>query len=110
MFNFLKQMKGDTAKSGAELELNLKLMCFPASSSTTTTDESSSLESSNASSEMSCVSSSSEEAKPMVLVGCLGCLMYVLLSGADPNPKCPNCNSRVLLDILKNEKINNPIP
>ncbi|KAL1345618.1 hypothetical protein HN51_019352 [Arachis hypogaea] len=100
-------MKGDTTKSGAELELKLNL-CFPASSSSSTTDESS-LESSNASSEMSCVSSS-EEAKPMVLVGCLGCLMYVLLSGADPNPKCPNCNSRVLLDILKNEKINNPIP
>ncbi|MED6169189.1 hypothetical protein PIB30_019302 [Stylosanthes scabra] len=98
-----QEMKEERAKSGGELELKLNLSSSPASS----------MESANASSEseMSCVSSSEankkEETKPMVLAGCLQCLMYVLLSGVDPNPKCPNCNSTVLLDILKNEQQNN---
>ena len=35
---------------------------------------------------------------PMVLVGCPRCLMYVMLS--DANPKCPKCKSTVLLDFL----------
>ncbi|KAE8702514.1 hypothetical protein F3Y22_tig00110482pilonHSYRG00220 [Hibiscus syriacus] len=35
---------------------------------------------------------------PMVLVGCPRCLIYVMLSEDDP--KCPKCNSTVLLDFL----------
>ncbi|GMJ07140.1 hypothetical protein like AT3G11600 [Hibiscus trionum] len=41
---------------------------------------------------------SSPEATSMVLVGCLRCLMYVMLSEDDP--KCPKCKSAVLLDFL----------
>lgn len=45
---------------------------------------------------------SSPEAKAMVLAGCPRCLMYVMLSDADP--KCPKCKSTVLLDFLINEE------
>ncbi|XP_054812159.1 protein GL2-INTERACTING REPRESSOR 2 [Prosopis cineraria] len=38
------------------------------------------------------------ETRTMVLAGCGRCLMYVLLSEADP--KCPKCKSTVLLDIV----------
>ncbi|GLT48677.1 hypothetical protein SLA2020_222860 [Shorea laevis] len=59
--------------------------------------------------ESSCVSSEpavesmrypdpSPEATSMVLVGCPRCLMYVMLSDADP--KCPKCQSTVLLGFL----------
>ncbi|KAJ0266281.1 Protein GL2-INTERACTING REPRESSOR 1 [Hirschfeldia incana] len=40
--------------------------------------------------------SSSPETTSMVLVGCPRCLMYVMLSEDDP--KCPKCQSTVLLD------------
>ncbi|KAH7541793.1 protein GL2-INTERACTING REPRESSOR 1 [Ziziphus jujuba] len=43
-------------------------------------------------------SSNSETTPEMVLVGCPRCLMYVMLSQVDP--KCPKCNSKVLLDLL----------
>ncbi|KAK7324844.1 hypothetical protein VNO77_28722 [Canavalia gladiata] len=59
------------------------------------------------SSEGSCLSSDSEadeEMKVMVLVGCVQCLMYVLLSKADPNPKCPKCKSTALLHFLNNKQ------
>ncbi|CAL0321515.1 unnamed protein product [Lupinus luteus] len=50
----------------------------------------------------------SPEATSMVLVGCLSCLMYVMLSEDDP--KCPKCKSTVLLDFLQdNNKSNNNI-
>ncbi|PON65228.1 E3 ubiquitin-protein ligase [Trema orientale] len=76
--------------------------------------------SSSSSSEMSidgsCVSSEAEQeclsrpdsgtAAPMVLVGCPRCLMYVMLSHA--NPKCPKCKSTVLLDFI-NEETNKKI-
>lgn len=39
--------------------------------------------------------------KSMVLVGCPRCLMYVMLSGA--NPKCPRCKSTVLLAFLNSD-------
>ncbi|GAB2285572.1 hypothetical protein Dimus_020018 [Dionaea muscipula] len=55
----------------------------------------------------SCVSSeeglkysSSPEVTSMVLVGCPRCLMYVMLSGSESDPKCPKCKSTVLLDFL----------
>ncbi|KAL6844218.1 hypothetical protein ACP4OV_025891 [Aristida adscensionis] len=52
----------------------------------------------------SCVSSDAEEeaaaAKPMVVVGCPQCLMYVMLSGEEQQPKCPRCKSPVLLHFL----------
>ncbi|KAF3503861.1 hypothetical protein F2Q69_00045440 [Brassica cretica] len=45
----------------------------------------------------SCVSSEmNQETTSMVLVGCPRCLMYVMLSEDDP--KCPKCQSTVLLD------------
>ncbi|XP_037489934.1 uncharacterized protein LOC119368930 [Triticum dicoccoides] len=46
----------------------------------------------------SCVSSDEEEAKAMVVAGCPRCLMYVMLS-SEP-PRCPRCNSTVLLQFL----------
>ncbi|XP_048559970.1 protein GL2-INTERACTING REPRESSOR 1-like [Triticum urartu] len=49
----------------------------------------------------SCVSSDEEEAaaaKAMVVAGCPRCLMYVMLS-SEP-PRCPRCNSPVLLQFL----------
>ncbi|PON78840.1 E3 ubiquitin-protein ligase [Parasponia andersonii] len=84
------------------------------------THSSSSADSASSSSEMSidgsCVSSEAEEeclssedsgtAAPMVLVGCPRCLMYVLLSHA--NPKCPKCRNTVLLDFI-NEETNKKI-
>ncbi|KAF7017490.1 hypothetical protein CFC21_030926 [Triticum aestivum] len=54
----------------------------------------------------SCVSSDTEEeaaavTKPMVVVGCPQCLMYVMLSGAaEEQPRCPRCKSPVLLHFL----------
>ncbi|GAY61220.1 protein GL2-INTERACTING REPRESSOR 1 [Citrus sinensis] len=61
--------------------------------------------------ESSCVSSEPEEmtdaaaaihvTTSMVLAGCPRCLMYVMLS--DANPKCPKCKSTVLLDFLNEE-------
>ncbi|KAE8781063.1 hypothetical protein D1007_45724 [Hordeum vulgare] len=54
----------------------------------------------------SCVSSDTEEesaavTKPMVVVGCPQCLMYVMLSGAaEEPPRCPRCKSPVLLHFL----------
>lgn len=42
--------------------------------------------------------SDSPEATPMVLAACPRCLMYVMLSEADP--RCPRCRSPVLLDFL----------
>lgn len=53
----------------------------------------------------SCVSSDAEDdrheaaAKPMVVVGCPQCLMYVMLSGEEQQPKCPRCKSPVLLHL-----------
>ncbi|KAM0893300.1 hypothetical protein ACQ4PT_025178 [Festuca glaucescens] len=52
----------------------------------------------------SCVSSDTEEevAKPMVVVGCPQCLMYVMLSeAAEEQPRCPRCKSPVLLHFLR---------
>ncbi|XP_052173519.1 protein GL2-INTERACTING REPRESSOR 1-like [Diospyros lotus] len=50
----------------------------------------------------SCVSSEhspedSPEATSMLLAGCPRCLMYVMLTEAEP--RCPKCKSTVLLDI-----------
>ncbi|KAJ1279402.1 hypothetical protein BS78_04G153600 [Paspalum vaginatum] len=42
--------------------------------------------------------SDSPGATPMVLAACPRCLMYVMLSEADP--RCPRCRSPVLLDFL----------
>ncbi|GMI79694.1 hypothetical protein like AT3G11600 [Hibiscus trionum] len=36
----------------------------------------------------------------MLLVGCPRCLMYVMLSDSENDPKCPQCKSTVLLDFL----------
>ncbi|KAK1686742.1 hypothetical protein QYE76_047590 [Lolium multiflorum] len=51
----------------------------------------------------SCVSSDAEEetvTKAMVVVGCPRCLMYVMLSEAEEQPRCPRCKSPVLLHFL----------
>ncbi|CAN6993483.1 unnamed protein product [Brassica oleracea var. botrytis] len=34
-----------------------------------------------------------------VLVGCPNCIMYIIMS-LESNPRCPRCNSQVLLDFL----------
>uniref|UniRef100_A0A1J3DNX4 GIR1-like zinc ribbon domain-containing protein n=1 Tax=Noccaea caerulescens TaxID=107243 RepID=A0A1J3DNX4_NOCCA len=39
------------------------------------------------------------EAKSMVVVGCPNCIMYIIMS-LESNPRCPRCNSQVLLDFL----------
>ncbi|KAK1561264.1 hypothetical protein QYE76_047705 [Lolium multiflorum] len=52
----------------------------------------------------SCVSSDAEEetvTKGMVVVGCPRCLMYVMLSEAEEQPRCPRCKSPVLLHFLQ---------
>ncbi|CAM0901666.1 unnamed protein product [Alopecurus aequalis] len=57
----------------------------------------------------SCVSSDAEEeaavavAKAMVLAGCPRCLMYVMLSEAEEQPRCPRCKSPVLLHFLHDD-------
>ncbi|XP_058742673.1 protein GL2-INTERACTING REPRESSOR 1-like [Vicia villosa] len=70
--------------------------------------ESSPTRSASVSPPSSCVSSengpNSPEATSMLLVGCPRCLMYVMLSENDP--KCPKCESTVLLDFLNNNKKN----
>ncbi|KAM3324263.1 hypothetical protein P3S67_005414 [Capsicum chacoense] len=48
---------------------------------------------------------SKKSAMPMMLVGCPGCLMYVIIS--EENLKCPKCKSTVLLDFFKEERIKN---
>lgn len=49
--------------------------------------------------------SDSPEATSMVLAACPRCLMYVMLSEADP--RCPRCRSPVLLDFLHHAAGNN---
>ncbi|CAA0404096.1 unnamed protein product [Arabidopsis thaliana] len=39
------------------------------------------------------------EAKSMVVVGCPNCIMYIITS-LENDPRCPRCNSHVLLDFL----------
>jgi uncharacterized paraquat-inducible protein A len=64
----------------------------------------------------SCLSSDTEEeavsvpAKPMVVVGCPQCLMYVMLSGEEQQPKCPRCKSPVLLHFLHADDDNSKKP
>ena len=56
----------------------------------------------------SCVSSDAEEvaAAPMVVAGCPQCLMYVMLSEEEKQPKCPKCKSPVLLHFHKCDSTN----
>ncbi|KAF6165806.1 hypothetical protein GIB67_012703 [Kingdonia uniflora] len=49
--------------------------------------------------------SNSPETTSMVLAGCPGCLMYVMLS--EDEPKCPRCKKTVLLDFLQDNNNNN---
>ncbi|KAL6857075.1 hypothetical protein ACP4OV_018457 [Aristida adscensionis] len=49
----------------------------------------------------SCVSSEHEEMAAMVVAGCPQCLMYVMLSEEEKQPKCPRCKSPVLLHFHK---------
>ncbi|CAO2841059.1 unnamed protein product [Amaranthus hypochondriacus] len=94
-----------------ELELKLNLSATTTrvvrrqrrmSTSSSEQEESESPTRSCVSSEESLKYSSSPEATSMVLVGCPRCLMYVMLSEADP--RCPKCKSTVLLDFLRNQK------
>ncbi|KAL0735330.1 hypothetical protein Bca4012_011540 [Brassica carinata] len=43
------------------------------------------------------------EAKSIVVVGCPNCIMYIIMS-LDSNPRCPRCNSQVLLNFLTRNK------
>ncbi|CAF1698199.1 hypothetical protein HID58_051050 [Brassica napus] len=40
------------------------------------------------------------EAKSMVVVGCPNCIMYIIMTLDSSNPRCPRCNSQVLLDFI----------
>ncbi|KAL8245348.1 hypothetical protein R6Q59_011606 [Mikania micrantha] len=48
--------------------------------------------------------SSSPETTSMMLAGCPRCLMYVMLS--EEYPKCPQCKTTVLLDVVFDKPIN----
>ncbi|KAL8217082.1 hypothetical protein R6Q57_023919 [Mikania cordata] len=48
--------------------------------------------------------SSSPETTSMMLAGCPRCLMYVML--AEEYPKCPQCKTTVLLDVVFDKPIN----
>ncbi|KMT04919.1 hypothetical protein BVRB_7g170850 [Beta vulgaris subsp. vulgaris] len=97
-----------------DLKLNLSVSARPAAAaprvtevvrmSTSSSEDQSSPPRSCVSSEESLKYSSSPETTSMVLVGCPRCLMYVMLSEADP--KCPKCKSTVLLDFLRNNNHN----
>jgi uncharacterized paraquat-inducible protein A len=45
-----------------------------------------------------------------VVVGCPQCLMYVMLSGEEQQPKCPRCKSPVLLHFLHADDDNSKKP
>ncbi|KAF5447457.1 hypothetical protein F2P56_033011 [Juglans regia] len=103
--------------NGPKLELGLNLSPPTRERSPAESLNVSNSSSSEMSVEGSCVSSEPEDqpmrlqhspsnaARSMMLVGCLRCLMYVMLSEADP--KCPKCKSTVLLDFLKEENARN---
>ncbi|XVF00031.1 hypothetical protein REPUB_Repub03eG0251200 [Reevesia pubescens] len=40
------------------------------------------------------------EEPSLILMGCSRCLIYVMVS--EINPKCPNCNTSILIDIFRN--------
>ncbi|KAK7261188.1 hypothetical protein RIF29_27493 [Crotalaria pallida] len=99
-----------------KLELKLNLSSSIATNPSTLLADDQSLEFSTSPSSVStcswdqgssCVSSEADvETRSLILVGCLRCLMYVMLSEMDPNPKCPKCKSTVLLHFLNNNKEN----
>ncbi|KAF5447456.1 hypothetical protein F2P56_033010 [Juglans regia] len=104
--------------NGPKLELELNLSPPRREHSPAESLNVSNFSSSEISVEGSCVSSEPEdqpmtlqyspsnaEPRSMMLVGCPRCLMYVMLSEADP--KCPKCKSTVLLDFLKEENARN---
>ncbi|WVZ00040.1 hypothetical protein V8G54_026109 [Vigna mungo] len=98
----MSKERGRSAK--VEFELSLSPPATANSSSANPTSSSSSLCLYSSDPE-SCVSSeTNEEIRSMLLVGCLRCLMYVLFSKDDPNPKCPRCKSTVLLHFLNNNQ------
>ncbi|CAN8300975.1 unnamed protein product [Cochlearia groenlandica] len=91
-------MNQQEAASNLELDLKLNIL----DSSLGATDESSS--------SISLCSEEVEgggEAKSMVVVGCPNCIMYIIMSLENNNPRCPRCNNQVLLDFLtrNNSKI-----
>lgn len=100
---------GERARSDPTLELRLSLSP-PRAENSSLADQSLEFSTSSSVSDYSwdgssCVSSESdEETRAMILLGCLRCLMYVMLSEVDPNPKCPKCKSTVLLDFLNNKE------
>lgn len=109
-------MSRGSSKGGKGEGLDLKLHLSPPAAAASSSDEEWS-SSSSSPPPSSCLSSSegereprpqihghglqwsdSPEATPMVLAACPRCLMYVMLSEADP--RCPRCRSPVLLDFL----------
>ncbi|EEF38587.1 protein GL2-INTERACTING REPRESSOR 1 [Ricinus communis] len=106
-----------SGNSTPKLELKLNLSPPRVNDQRAESPESSAASScSEMSSKNSCVSSEdaannykngrSQGSSSMVLVGCRRCLMYLMLSDVDP--KCPKCNSTVLLHLLSDEFSNNP--
>ncbi|KAG7556069.1 hypothetical protein ISN44_As11g021410 [Arabidopsis suecica] len=81
-------------EAASNLELDLKLNISPSLDSSLLTESSSS----------SLCSEEAEggggEAKSMVVVGCPNCIMYIIISLESDDPRCPRCNSHVLLDFL----------
>ncbi|KAJ0261324.1 Protein salt-induced and EIN3/EIL1-dependent 1 [Hirschfeldia incana] len=86
-----KQENMNQQEAASTLELDLKLNILD--SSLPTESPSSSLCSKEA-------EGGEGEAKSMVVVGCPSCIMYIITSLESSNPRCPRCNSQVLLDFL----------
>ncbi|TKW39540.1 hypothetical protein SEVIR_1G185600v4 [Setaria viridis] len=106
-----RQRQSGMSRGGLDLKLHLS----PPAAAAAASPASSSDEEWSSSSPSSCLSSEGEreppqrghhglqwsdspEATSMVLAACPRCLMYVMLSEADP--RCPRCRSPVLLDFL----------
>ncbi|CAO2839275.1 unnamed protein product [Amaranthus hypochondriacus] len=106
-----KQKKSLEDQITSETKMDLKLNLSPPSSTIGATSRMESpTRSSSISPPSSCVSSdksmsSPEPSRPMVLVGCPRCLMYVML--LEDDPKCPKCKSTVLLDFVHDDNHNN---
>ncbi|KAG4968615.1 hypothetical protein JHK87_034266 [Glycine soja] len=100
-----REMSNERARSPrVEFDLRLSPPRTANSSLVNPSSESLCLYSSDPDSRVS--SEANKEIRSMLLVGCLRCLMYVLFSKDDPNPKCPRCKSTVLLDFLNDNKQN----
>lgn len=97
------------AEVEVEMRVNLNLSPTTSSSSSSSSSSASSLGSGSRSSvENSCLSCEEEDGMEeiitgsMMLVGCPGCFMYVMLT--NKSSQCPKCNNTVFLDFFNQQK------